>query len=392
MGEFMERPLVSLLMPTYNDAKYISDAIYSIFAQTYQNWQLIIIDDGSTDDTQDRVTPLLTDSRVRYLRLDPNQGQLNALNAGSAYICGDYVTFLHSDDTLLSENSLENLVLSARQDDCDGLFADIVKMDGSGRRQNILKTVSLVDQGTVAGTFALRGSNCVSDIFFLKSEIFFSTVKDRYVNWNMPYWFFRDQNGIKTLNLKKVDPWYIYRVYDENYIRSDAGKFEASNGCLRTVLEIARCFDLPFLPFSKYIAYFSQKVFNRPFLLYHKKPYSSSYEDLVLSVFARYYKEGELKNPYISSVMGFYSHYPSNRIICVPASLVENCRSWYTGKDARLFYQHLKQKDLDPLSIFLLREASSGFGKIIVETERDQKKLCETLKFLNLRASVSLSE
>lgn len=387
----MEKPLVSILMPTYNDAGYILDAINSVFAQTYQNWQLIIIDDGSVDDTRDRLTPLLADQRVQYLRLDTNQGQLNALNVGSAHICGDYVTFLHSDDVLSSENSLENLVVSVQQHDCDGVFADIIIMDGSGRRKDILRTVSLVSPETVAGVFALRGSNCVSDIFFLRAEIFFSIVKGRYINWNMPYWFFRDEKCIKTLNLKKVDPWYCYRIYDENYIRSDAGKFEASNGCLRSVLEIAQCYDLVFPQYSKSITQISLKIFNRPYFLYHKQPYSSSYEELVRSVFSRYYNESELKNQYITSVMMFYSHYPSNRVIYIPASLVEKCQSWYTGKDARLFYRDLQQNNLDPLFTSLLKEASLGFGNIIVENKRDLGKLCDTMKFLNLQATVSLA-
>lgn len=386
----METPLVSILMPTYNDAEYILDAINSIFSQTYQRWQLIIIDDGSTDDTEEQLTQWIADQRVQYLKLERNHGQLNALSTGVSHICGDYVTFLHSDDVLSSENSLENLVLYLQQHDCDGVFADIIKMDRTGRKNNVLNTVSHVDQDTVAGVFALGGSNCVSDIFFLRTTVFFSTVKDRYINWNMPYWFFRDSDGIKTLKLDKVDPWYCYRIYEENYIHSNAGKFEASNGCLRTILDIAQCYDLVLLPFSRALAYLSLKLFNRSFVLYHEQPYSSPYRDLVFSVFSRYYSDDELKNHYISSVIEFYSHYPSNRIIHVPAPLVEKCQSWYTGRDARLFYRDLKEKNLDPLYTYLLKEASSGFGKIIIEKKENRERLYETLKFLNLQASVSL--
>ena len=68
MGE-----LVSVIMPSYNTAKFIGESIRSVLAQTYTNWELIIVDDCSTDDT-DRVVAEFHDPRIRYLKNEKNSG------------------------------------------------------------------------------------------------------------------------------------------------------------------------------------------------------------------------------------------------------------------------------------------------------------------------------
>jgi len=389
----MPDPLVSILMPTYNDAEHITSAIDSVFAQTYRNWELIVVNDGSSDDTEEKIARYLNEPRVRYRKQKRNCGQLNALHAGSRLITGDLVTLLHSDDAFKSENSLEDLVQYMSCHTCDGVFADISTMDGNGRERGTLKTISTVNPETVATLFALRGSNCVSDVFFVRSEIFFSNVVERYIRWNMPYWFLSDQQGTRVLNLHKVEPWYLYRVYGGNYIHSGAGKFEASNGCLRSVLEIAGYYDIPLFSISRAIAFLSMKLFHHPFVIYKARPYSRSYEGLVRSVLLCYYQDDELKaDPYLSSLLAFYSHYPSKRDICVPEDMLEECSIWYTGKDARLFHAMMCRDNLEPLYDFLLKEAQIGFDNVVVPDEHYLEPLRGILKFLNLQATVSLSE
>ena len=88
-------PLVSIILPTYNRADTIRRAIRSVEAQTYTNWELIVIDDGSTDGTADQVAGL--DARVRIIR-QGNQGTAGARNAGLKASRGEYLAFLDSDD------------------------------------------------------------------------------------------------------------------------------------------------------------------------------------------------------------------------------------------------------------------------------------------------------
>jgi len=104
-------PLVSIVMPTYNCAKYIEESVVSVIKQTYTNWELIIIDDCSTDNTEDIVKRYCEkDNRIKYFRLDVNSGAAIARNEGIKCAKGRYIAFLDSDD-LWMEKSLRNKFL-----------------------------------------------------------------------------------------------------------------------------------------------------------------------------------------------------------------------------------------------------------------------------------------
>ncbi|RYZ08854.1 MAG: glycosyltransferase [Myxococcales bacterium] len=89
--------LCSVVIPTHNRAKLVARAIRSVQAQTYTAWELIVVDDASTDDTAQAVEPLLSE-RIRYLRQPRNAGAAAARNAGARAARGRYITFLDSDD------------------------------------------------------------------------------------------------------------------------------------------------------------------------------------------------------------------------------------------------------------------------------------------------------
>lgn len=93
----MDRPLVSIVIATYNMADFLPLAIQSALAQTYRNIEVLIVDDGSTDRTAEAVAPFLADSRVRY-RTQRNGGQAVAKNSGIRESIGDYIAFLDADD------------------------------------------------------------------------------------------------------------------------------------------------------------------------------------------------------------------------------------------------------------------------------------------------------
>lgn len=90
---------VSVIMATYNRAYCIGRAIESIIGQTHPNWELMVVDDGSSDNTDEVVEELQKkDSRIRYLKLDKNLGCSGARNEAMKICTGDYITFLDSDD------------------------------------------------------------------------------------------------------------------------------------------------------------------------------------------------------------------------------------------------------------------------------------------------------
>lgn len=95
--------LVSIIMPSYNTAKYISETINSVLDQTYTNWELIIVDDCSTDDTDEVVAKYLNDERIHYLKNENNSGAAVSRNRALREAKGRWIAFLDSDDLWLPE-------------------------------------------------------------------------------------------------------------------------------------------------------------------------------------------------------------------------------------------------------------------------------------------------
>lgn len=94
--------LVSIIMPSWNTGKYIAESIQSVLAQTYQNWELIIVDDCSTDNT-DEIVAKFKDKRIRYLKNDKNSGAAITRNRALQEAKGEWIAFLDSDDIWLPE-------------------------------------------------------------------------------------------------------------------------------------------------------------------------------------------------------------------------------------------------------------------------------------------------
>ncbi|HOC40486.1 MAG TPA: glycosyltransferase family A protein, partial [Bacteroidales bacterium] len=97
-----ENILVSIIIPVYNGEKYISDTIQSVIDQTYKNWELIIVDDGSTDNTAE-IVKQFNDSRISYIKKN-NTGVSDTRNVGAMISKGEILSFLDADDIWLPEN------------------------------------------------------------------------------------------------------------------------------------------------------------------------------------------------------------------------------------------------------------------------------------------------
>jgi glycosyltransferase involved in cell wall biosynthesis len=95
----MESLLFSIIMPTYNRVHYIADAIQSVLVQSYKNWELIVVDDASTDNTKEIINEFLHKSQqIHYIKQDKNRGPSAARNVGISKARGEYIAFLDSDD------------------------------------------------------------------------------------------------------------------------------------------------------------------------------------------------------------------------------------------------------------------------------------------------------
>lgn len=95
--------LVSIIMPSYNTGAYIKKTIQSVINQSYQNWELIIVDDCSTDNTDEAVLPFLNDRRIRYIKNEVNSGAAISRNRALMEAKGKWIAFLDSDDLWVPE-------------------------------------------------------------------------------------------------------------------------------------------------------------------------------------------------------------------------------------------------------------------------------------------------
>lgn len=114
-------PAVSVIIPSHNRERYLSRAIRSVLEQTHRDFELLVVDDGSTDNTRATVASL-ADSRIRYLRLSRNRGAACARNRGVAESRGEYVAFLDSDDEWLPAKLEKQLDLFHRSSPRVGLI------------------------------------------------------------------------------------------------------------------------------------------------------------------------------------------------------------------------------------------------------------------------------
>lgn len=115
-------PLVSIVLPTYKRAHVLPLAIRSVLAQTYANWELIVVNDNSPDDTE-AVVKSFDDPRIRYFRNDPNLKLPRTLNRGFSLAQGNYLTWT-SDDNMLAPSAIARMVNVLVSDAADFVFAD----------------------------------------------------------------------------------------------------------------------------------------------------------------------------------------------------------------------------------------------------------------------------
>lgn len=124
--------LVSVIIPSYNASKFIDFTVNSVLAQSYSNFELIIVDDGSTDDTEIKIKKYLLDERVRYFKIK-NGGVSNARNFGANISKGEYICFLDADDFFLPNNLQEKVDVLDSNESIGLIHADVLMVDEEGK-------------------------------------------------------------------------------------------------------------------------------------------------------------------------------------------------------------------------------------------------------------------
>ena len=167
--EHSSLPGISVLMANYNNAAYVGEAIRSVLNQTFENWELIIVDDASTDNSIKKIQLFLNDKRIRLLRNKVNRGYVNVLNEMVYESRAEIFCILDSDDAL-TEDALKNIHKAhTEHPDCGFIYSQFMYCDSDLKplRKGYCKAIPRGDTN-------LR-CNCVSAFRTFKKKDFFKT-------------------------------------------------------------------------------------------------------------------------------------------------------------------------------------------------------------------------
>lgn len=131
--------LVSIIMPSYNTAQFIAESIKSVQAQSYRNWELIIVDDCSSDKTDEIVKRFLSDQRIRYFKNEKNSGAAMSRNRALREANGKWIAFLDSDD-LWMPDKLSKQIYFMERNDYHFSYTDYSEIDTDGQKNGITVT------------------------------------------------------------------------------------------------------------------------------------------------------------------------------------------------------------------------------------------------------------
>ena len=170
---------ISVVIPSYNHARFIVDAIESVINQSYRHWELILVDDGSTDSTREILDQRYRDHQQIRLVYQANHGAHHALNQGIALAKGRYISILNSDD-LYHPDRLQTLLNHCDSHVCGLAFTPLTPVNAEGAPVSITdhpwcqlyaKLMAIYDQrgakeALLSGNFAVTSSN-----FFIRTEL-----------------------------------------------------------------------------------------------------------------------------------------------------------------------------------------------------------------------------
>lgn len=205
------QPLVSVLMPAYNAKKFVAEAVKSILNQDHENWELLILDDASTDSTL-AIANSINDGRIKVFRNDENLGYLLSCNALFEKAEGDFITFLDADDTCPRNRVTACLKEFASQPALDFLTTDHIRVDESGHQ--LSEHMISVDYDRYASEPSYYPTICCATIFLRKELLqkvggyhpFFKEIGGEDYHWL----FQLSRNG-KGTHVKRS--LYFYRTH-----------------------------------------------------------------------------------------------------------------------------------------------------------------------------------
>ena len=156
--------MISIITPTYNRAHLLPRMVNSVINQTNKDWELIIVDDGSTDNTVEIVQPFLNDTRIKYIKKE-NSGAAHTRNVGAENSKGGYITFLDSDDEAKPE-WLQEVITEVNNSNSQLICCGCDVIDNHGNLIEINLPVSDTE------LFGTKDYKMIGGVYIVKREIF----------------------------------------------------------------------------------------------------------------------------------------------------------------------------------------------------------------------------
>jgi glycosyltransferase involved in cell wall biosynthesis len=264
VGTSDDNPLVTIVIPTYNYAKYLGKALGSCLRQSYGRLEIIVIDDGSTDNTEE-VVRSFEDGRISYYRQE-NQGVSAARNRGLSLARGDFITFLDADDYLTDDSIEQRLGIMLTDGDIQFVIGTAYSQDDHGTRvlrhrfslrdtiseslceELLMRRMPFQTGGILVRTsrarkfeFPVELTNGEDLVYF--SKIFFRT-RGRFLSKPVAVtWSHADSLRHHIKDLKEQGTGLVGAIFDDPY-------FEGRLDHLRRAFTAYRCLEL-FRRFSR---------------------------------------------------------------------------------------------------------------------------------------------
>lgn len=220
--------LVSIIMPAYNSEKYIGDSIRSVLKQTYENWELIVIDDGSRDKTIEIIEKFVSkDIRVKFYKNESNLGVSQTRNKAIALAAGEWIAFLDSDD-IWESNKLELQLVHSKKYNSEFIFSGSSYIDENNNayngifevpnnvnfkellKHNVISCSSVIIKSNILKNYKMDNDNMHEDF-----ALWLQILNNNYIAYgiNKPLLIYRIYKNSKSGN-KFKSIFMTYRVFE----------------------------------------------------------------------------------------------------------------------------------------------------------------------------------
>ncbi len=383
---------ISVLIPAYNSANTIVEALESIKNQTYQNWEIILINDGSRDKTEEIIRRYLGNTKLplTYTK-QTHHNYFQSIRHGLKYASGEIIFVLDADKILFNQNVFYRAVSTILGEKCDGMFIGIRAMyqrlkDG---KFHLVKPYYRNEVSLIKTALGL-GKNIYTNYAFWRREVFETSVYENYLINGMPAWY----NAQNNLGLRVANGNFVglkYRVSKKsslvnNHLKQNNSKtlFELSTN-LRTLHHIVSRIKIP--------AYSTQATLYN---LINRLRIASLYPSIfkqgqtslkeITPLVVKNIKDSELDNVYLKTIVDFSNNFDPQKTAKI---VIPKGTKIYLGTEIDEFSNKLSKNMLDQFYYDLMKIISQGTNIYKIKKD-DQKKLEQILEFFTIRDYVKI--